>query len=304
MNLRLLIPFLLILNVTFALANFSQAQAQHSLELQRVAWNHTTLTVFLTQPKNESWWAPYYLNATLRAINQWNHAFLNFAFNYSDYEYLSNLRMIPTVDYAVDSGFDVYISWTQNPISNAGDIGLTITPYDGRSGIVINSTIQLASKTFQGSVLSEVDMQNVAAHELGHSLGLGHCNYTGDVLYPQYTLNPLVQQVRPLSTLDLYGVATVFQWMSTSSLPYSPKQSSVTLPTNLTYQYLPLSSTDLPATSSNSPWQNLLNGILNFLSSILGIFTLPEIILLIVAVSALVVAFILTRQKKQKNAKN
>ena len=31
-------------------------------------------------------------------------------------------------------------------------------------------------------------MQNIALHELGHGLGLGHSNYTDDLMYSLYTL--------------------------------------------------------------------------------------------------------------------
>jgi hypothetical protein len=200
----------------------------------------------------------------------------------------------------MDSGFDVYISWIEKPPSATDEIGSANILYELSSGIIMNSTIDLASKTLQGYVLNDVDMQNIALHELGHSLGLGHSNYTKDVMYPKYTPN-LLNEVQALSTLDLYGVSTVFQWMSNSfSFPYSPRQSSVSLPLSITYQHLPVSYEDLPPASPPlSPWQTLLDGIQNLINNVMGLFVRTEFVILIVvaAVALLVVAFILGRQQ-------
>jgi predicted Zn-dependent protease len=293
---------LLIASLVCALSECSQTQAQvqYSLNLHRMTWDHSTISVLITLPNNESWWTPSYLNATLRAISQWNHAILDFASNYTNYAYLSKLRMTPTIAYKMDSGFDVYISWTEKPPSATDEIGSANILYELPSRIIMNSTIDLASKTLQGYVLNEVDMQNIALHELGHSLGLGHTNYTEDVMYPKYTPDPL-KQVQTLSTLDLYGVSTVFQWMSNSfSFPYSPQQSSVSLPSSITYQYLPISYEDLPPTSpSLSPLQTLLTGIQNLINNVMSLITRTEFLILIVAatVALLVATFILARQR-------
>ena len=58
-------------------------------------------------------------------------------------------------------------------------------------------------------------MQNVALHELGHSLGLGHSNYTGDLMYAVYTMG--IHRLKSISTLDVYGVATLFAWETNST---------------------------------------------------------------------------------------
>jgi predicted Zn-dependent protease len=305
MKWKLVLAVLLILSLMFGISDFSyaQAQSQYSLNLEEITWNHSTISVLIIVLDSESWWAPSYLNATLRAIGEWNYAILDFASNYTNYAYLSKLRMVPTVAHTIDSGFDVYISWTKRPLNATGDIGYTNTWHKVPSGIIVNSTISLASEDLRGYVLNEVDMQNIALHELGHSLGLGHSSYLGDVMYPKYTLN---QPVEGLSTLDLYGVSTVFQWMSNSSQfnPADiPQKSSLTLPSSITYRYLSISYEDLPPVPpSPSPLQTLLTYILNLSTYIIRFILRPELLipLVIVILVVVVVEILFARLKKAK----
>jgi hypothetical protein len=307
MKWRLALAVSLIVSLTLGVSVLGEAQAQahYSLGLEGLTWNHSTISVLISPQQSTSWWKPSYLNATLRAIGEWNNAIVDFANNYSNFAYLSRLRLVPTISHAMNSGFDVYISWTGTPLNNSVDeIGCTQTVYES-PGIIKNSMISLAAKDSSGYVLNEVDMQNVALHELGHSLGLEHSNYVGDIMYPKYTPK---QTVQGLSTLDVYGVSTVFQWMSKSTV-YVPQTSSVTLPSNIPFRYLPISYENLPPPSpfpspSPSPplsiFQNLLTISLTLLTFILQFLLRPEhFIPLLIGLSAvLVTQFLLARLNK------
>ena len=203
------LAILLILSLPIAVSVFGevQTQEQYSLQHQRVTWDHTKLSVLIVPQNGEVWWNPAHLNSSLRAISQWNDAIADFAANYSEFGYLSKVRFVPTVSNVTKLKFDVYVSWTEFSLSESEDqVGLAQTVY-GRLGTKVKCTISLAAKNQRGSVLSEVDMQNIALHELGHSLSLRHSNYTGDLMYAAYTRG---NSVRAVSTLDVYGVATVF----------------------------------------------------------------------------------------------
>ena len=188
----------------------SPNQNVYALEIQGLAWNKSTLKILLTTPNNESWWNPIYVNSTLRAIGQWNDAISYFAAHNADYAYLSNLKLEPTVLNYTESGFDIYLNWTQSNLAGSVDeVGLaTLT---SESNAIIGCTINLATHTHHGEPLIDGDMQNIALHELGHALGLGHSNDTGDVMFPDIAL---LGPAKSISTLDAYGVATTFAWMT------------------------------------------------------------------------------------------
>jgi len=276
----------------------SQSQDKYSLQLQGFVWNHSPLNALVITADNESWWNPDYLNTTLRAIGQWDDAIAVFASNYSDFSYLSSLSIQPTVSNTSQPGFDIYINWTDSALSNSSDIsGLSqIYPTFGRA--IINSTTTLAIQTNHGDLLDEVDMQNVALHELGHNLGLGHANYTGDLMYSTYSIG---SSAKAVSSLDVYGVATLFAWEENETKFYPVSDwldvNSVILPSDIAYQGLPV----LPENTSPQSLAN--NATVHFL--ILMFETLIHTdILAIVLVIALIFALIILIPKKTKTIQN
>jgi hypothetical protein len=135
--------------------------------------------------------------------------------------------------------------------------------------------------------LDEGDMQNVALHELGHSLGLGHSNYTGDLMYAVYSMGSPAKEV---STLDVYGVASVFAWQTNSPIfyPVNSLVGQVILPVDITYHFLPVSQeNDRPQTFAN-------NSVVQFLVLMFEILIHPEIyplVLLFIVVLVIIAVF-------------
>jgi predicted Zn-dependent protease len=264
-----------------------QSQEKYSLQLQGFVWSRSTLNAIVVTADNESWWDPAFLNTSLRAIGQWNEAISTFAANNSDYSYLSSLKIQPTVSNSTQPGYDIYVSWSEFPFSNTTDVvGLSqiFTNYQKK---ITNCTVNLAAHTLHGNTLNEGDMQNVALHELGHSLGLGHSNYTGDLMYALYTMGSPAEDI---STLDVYGVATVFAWETNSSTfyPFNSLVNQVILPADITYQFLPVSQ-------KNARPQTLVNNfVVQFFILMFEILIHPEIysfIILFFVVLVLIAVF-------------
>jgi predicted Zn-dependent protease len=271
-----------------------QSQDKYSLQIQGFVWSHSTLNALIVTAENESWWEPSFLNTSLRAIGQWNEAIATFAANYSDYSYLSSLKIQPTVSNTTQPGYDINVSWHESPFSNTTDeVGLTQISANYQKTIT-NCTVNLATQTLHGDTLNEGDMQNVALHELGHSLGLGHSNYTGDLMYALYTMGSPAEDV---STLDVYCVATVFAWKTNTSTfyPVNSLINQVILPAGITYQFLPVSQKNArPQTLAN-------NSVVQFFILMFEILIHPEIysfIILFFVVLVLIAVFL--RRKRVK----
>jgi hypothetical protein len=291
---KTIIAFFLVLTLSLSMLATVGAQTEpdYVLELGGRTWDHSIITVLVIPPSNASWWNPSYLNASLHAIDQWNEAISYFASNYSDFAYLSRLSMAPQVSNSMSVGFDAYISWIERFGNVTCEAGLTTTWYTS-SNKIINSTINLSAYDCFGNVLDEADAQNVALHEIGHCLGLGHANFTGDLMYYAYTLN---SPVRAISTLDLYGVSKVFRWMAFSQEYNSINQgspiNSVTLPPNINYEYLPISEKNLPP-------QSTLDQIRIFLDNF-AVYIIPIGLVLIILVVTVIPAYVIITRKRKK----
>jgi len=265
----------------------SEAQTQPSINLQGLTWKHSNITVLVILESDEPWWKQSYLNSTLRAINMWNNAILNFSSYGSQFSYLSQIRMAYSISQTLETGFDIYITW-QEEYAGTNTLGTSQAVYE-LPCTIINNTISLGAR-IKGYVLNEIDMQNVAIHELGHALGLGHSDYSDDIMYPEYTPRGSVQA---LSTLDVYGISIVFSWLS--HYPYQPNKcpskSSITLPQNIQYEYLPISYMDLPP--PNPPlYKTPLDFVIGLISSH------PEIVLLLLLSTSLIVLLLSIRKVK------
>lgn len=277
----------------------AQNQDTYSLHLQGFVWERQTLNALLLTVENESWWNPNYVNITLRAIGQWNEALAAFSANYSDFSYLNNLRIRPTITNESKSGFDIYVNWIESPASSeANEVGLSRISSNGKSAI-INCSLDLATHTKHGDDLNEGDLQNIALHELGHSLGLGHSNYTGDLMYSYYTMGDSAEFV---STLDVYGVATLFAW-EINSMSFYPvnrwlKENPVILPAEIVYR-------DLPVSPQNARPQTLANSfIVQILIFMFEVLIHPEILALVLLITIMFVIVILVpTRKKPKDVK-
>jgi predicted Zn-dependent protease len=260
---------ILLLTIAFAacVTIETPAQTEYSLNITNTTWDHTTIRILLIPPENETWWSKTFIDSTITAVDIWNNALATFASEHQEFAYLSNIKL----DYAESAGptqdFDVYVSWKEQITDTLGSVGQA-QRYT-RSRVIEGCNVTLAAKDSLGIPLTDVLKQTIAIHEFGHALGLLHANYTDDVMFSESSFD---LAVRPISTLDAYGVAQVFRWRSFSSQFNSSNQEPISttlrLPSGIKYDYL------------NEPQQDTLT---KTVSSFLRYIQTPEgLIMLIV----------------------
>lgn len=284
---------LLILNLTIAACAIEPAVAQtdYTIDISQSTWNHSTIRILLVPPDNASWWDSGTIDLTLQAVDMWNKALGTFASTYLEFEYTSHISLDAAESTGAIQDYDVYVTWTENPLgSSLEKVGLT--ELYSLSGVIDSCNITLAAKDMFGLQLTNVVKQGVAAHEIGHALGLFHTNSTDDTMYNQIGFDI---SVRPISTLDAYGVAQVFHWRSVSPQFSLSNQgstpSSVSLPTGIAYEYLNAPQQD--------PLTKAISSFLQYVQTPEGLVTFTVLLIVLIGVIGILTAVIrLVRHRK------
>ena len=268
------------------------AQTEYSINLSNTTWDHANIRILLIPPENESWWNTNFVDLTLQAVDRWNSALATFASSYRDFAYLSNIRLEATESSGAAQNFDVYISWTEQIInSGLGAVGSAQRYL--RSGVITSCNITLAAKDLLGIPLTDVLMQSVAIHEIGHALGLLHANYTNDVMFSESSYDIAV---RPISSLDIYGVAQVFRWRSFSSQFNSSNQewdsNPVSLPSGVKYEYF-----DEP---QQNFWTRTISSFLRYIQTQEGLIMLVIGLFILIGVISIVSAVVTFFRQRRK----
>lgn len=180
-----------------------------SIDLEEFRWKTYPIAV---QVNMNQWSRSEYAIAVHDAIESWLIGVGNYSMTYNDTT-LSSTGM--SFNYYVSNvnattSYDIIISFVAGEIqSGQGVVGLTtfqwIMPgHDPESPITIDIT------TYAGTAGS-LFVKNVAMHEFGHALGLGHADSMNTDNGPElmYNYTSRSQTVFP-STLDIYGLVRLY----------------------------------------------------------------------------------------------
>lgn len=212
------------------------------IDLEGFRWNSFPLRVLVDM--NE-WSSLDYAVAVREALDNWVRSIWNYTNSFSD----TSLTMIRYVFYVSSvngtDNCDVLVTFAAGEIASSPDtVGLTTARWNVQTHqplppVTVNITTYSATA-------DRMFIRNVAMHEFGHTLGLGHATPQNTLDGPElmYHISSRNSVLYP-STLDVYGLSMLYKGR------YS---QTVQLPTNIPYKMLSEGTVPPPTSDFWKDW--------------------------------------------------
>lgn len=169
------------------------AQTGESISYLGVKWDHEPLKVYVAMQRGTE----DYYSSLLTALDDWSSALKSASGNPLAFDFvIVEDRKLADI--------------TVNVRKNTGMVlGMASIKDRRRDGVIDGVRISLAAENALGRPLGEEDFRNIARHEIGHALGLGHSTDEGDLMYPAYDFAEVGYDVLP-SACDVAALLSIY----------------------------------------------------------------------------------------------
>jgi hypothetical protein len=177
-------------------------------------WQKTKLTVRIVKPNSTPQISgEKYVELVKEAISMWNNALYEYSKN-TPHEHLRKIQL--KVSENLKGNEDVLVQWWYSDKSNGR------TFFEQEKGEIKKSSIFIAKyfgphiptlttdNTDTSLIIHTSDeIRSITLHELGHVLGLGHCNYKRDLMAA--STSSKIDTERRISSLDMDVISQLFR---------------------------------------------------------------------------------------------
>jgi matrixin len=213
-------------------------------------WANPAITILITPQASEPWFKASYTFDVNHAISRWSESIIAYTDTYGS-NYLRKLNFttcISGVNASLCGSPDIQVQFIESFGSQSGGLGLTsirISSSNIFQTTPPTTTTLAAYDPTNTTQLTDTDMINIATHEFGHALGLGHATSsstddgTFELMFLSYgqAVGNQRNSLEAPSTLDLYALSYVYDWLATSSTLNRPGHpiTSLSLPSGVAY---------------------------------------------------------------------
>ncbi|WP_407355056.1 matrixin family metalloprotease [Methanolobus sp. WCC5] len=220
-----LIIALIILIATGLASESLKHQDNGELILNPEPWEQMPITVYIDDINVPDSYSPSYRKSVENALEYWEKG------GNGQLGYQPDFLIVDT------DNADILVMWVKNLEQDAG-------VEDGVAGFarpyVVNGRFERVdivletgnSRAYSWVQYGDKTMQDIAAHEIGHALGLGHSNDRNDIMYPTYDsredIDPLLlKSTWPLIVLLILSALVLIAYYGTGWLHYKRKRKDL-----------------------------------------------------------------------------